>query len=161
MKAKKRKGLNTKKLRQRLIVTLSGKGFLVKNNYVDFFGAKGERLQPRKFAMNDSDSRCLVEHIINTTVINLMENCIVEAINAGKKDQLAQIVLSPRQAVIYYLQKGLDLDDFHNVTETEKSILIPDKEIRNGNRILIVLTIHIMKNPSEPIYAADENGVAI
>ena len=131
---------------------IKGDNFEVSNGSANFFGAIGQIISEKSWAINGFGGDLLVE-VSPDSMMGTIRECIETDVQNGNVDKLAQLVLMPRQAVVLYLEGVLTKGHFKNATETDQEILIPDVQIDE-----YLLTVRIVEESDYEVYTADSNG---
>ena len=132
---------------------LPGKNYTVSSEGgATFFGISGEKRDNGLWRLSFLKG-CFID-VEPSSIIKEVERCIELDVLAGKKDQLAQLVLNPKHAITLYLEGYLPYLAFFGATEDEYSITVPNVVIGETT-----LTVRIVTEPGEyAFYTTDKDG---
>ena len=95
----------------------------------------------------------LMAQVSPDSMMPQIRDIIASDVANGNGDKIAQLLLAPRQAVVFYLEGALTLDQLKASTEGIGFIEIPNVDIDGRS-----LTVRILEEAEYTVATADANG---
>lgn len=132
---------------------LLGLHYLIHGNAVVFFGLNGNS------ADDDKGVRVLSKATVNFTadrdaVMSVVRECIASDVENGNGDNIAQLQLGPREAILFFIEGILSPDHFkRDPREGVDFFDVYDVEVEHR-----LLTVRVYANPACGVATADIDG---
>lgn len=117
---------------------------------IDIFGCRGAKMGA-DWLINILGS--LMAQVSPDSMMPQIRDIIASDVANGNGDKIAQLLLAPRQAVVFYLEGALTLDQLKASTEGIGFIEIPNVDIDGRS-----LTVRILEEAEYTVATADANG---
>ena len=136
---------------------ISGTNFSLEADTINFFGAMGTRLGD-KWAINAFGGELMVEVAKSDEVRQDIMRCIEDDTNAGKRGEIAYVIVGIRAAVALYLSDIITAEHLRKATEGEDYVDIPGVPFKD-----LSLTVRVDASIEDLAFVAtaDENCVII
>lgn len=131
---------------------LTGVNFEIDGQAITIFDAKGLKHGDDRWAINVFGGDLFAE-IDPDTMMPVIHGCIKGDVEAGNEAKLAMLLLSPRSAVVFYLEGRLNRQHFSRAVEGPGYIDIPNVDI--DGRTLVV---RILGESEYSVATADSEG---
>jgi len=97
--------------------TISGTNFSLDGSVVDFFGAKGARLSDDGWAINALGGDLMFEAPKSNETPQTILQFIKDDTDAGKRDEIAYVIVDARAAVVLYLNGIITAEHLREASE--------------------------------------------
>ncbi len=130
---------------------LAGLNYWHEGSSINFFGAKGVKLEQGRWAINAFHG--LMAEVAPSSIMDEVRECIRDDVDSGDGDKIAQLQLGPRQAVVFFLEGMMTPEDLSRAIEGPAFVEIPNVQIEGRS-----LTVRILPSPHYTVVTADKNG---
>lgn len=127
---------------------ISGKNFSLESGTVNFFGAMGMHFDGG-WAINILGGGVMVQVAKSDETLPAIMECISADTDAGKRDEIAYVIVGVRAAVVLYLDGTITAECLRNAVEGDHYVDIPGVAFED-----LLLTVRVDANREDLAFVA-------